>query len=104
MTAVGKFLSFILLICIILFSGCGKKPEIKAEDSKEFGKAIEDYMKTKNYGMAVSSFEELDISGDKASAVCRLNEAENLYAIKVRWSFDFNKNNGKWEVSSHTVK
>ncbi len=102
-------IKIIVLISIFtLFSGCGKKDSstpVNLQDTQPFKNAIHEYLKSKNYGMDLSSFEELSVSGNNASAMCRMNEAENLYTIKVTWQFDFeNTGNGSWKVKSHTQK
>lgn len=101
-------LSTILVLCIgliLLLSACEKnEAPVSVQDTQPFKTAIQDYLKAKNYGMDVSSFEELGVSGDTGSAICKMQEAENLYNIKVTWQFNFEKKDGKWTTRSHTVK
>ena len=103
-----KSFSGILILCvgiILLLSACGKKEApISVQDTQPFKSAIQDYLKSKNYGMDVSSFDELGVSGDTGSAICKMQEAENLYNLKVTWQFSFEKKDGKWTVKNHAVK
>lgn len=103
-----KNFSGVLILCVgivLLLSACGKKEApVSTQDTQPFKAAIQDYLKAKNSGVDVSSFEELGISGDTGSAICKIQEAENLYNIKVAWQFNFEKKDGKWTVKDHIVK
>ena len=90
---------------ILLLSACVKKEApISVQDTQPFKSAIQDYLKSKNYGMDVSSFDDLAIGNDTSSATCKMEEAEKLYNLKVTWQFNFEKKDGKWTVKNHTVK
>jgi hypothetical protein len=89
---------------MLFISGCGKDAQKPAEDSTPFKIAIEEYCKSKNYGMAATSFESISVNGDKAVTVCGMQEAESTYNIKVIWQFDFEKKDGKWIAKGHAVK
>ncbi len=89
----------------LFFIGCGKgEAKISQQDTEPFKMAIQEYLKAKNYGMDVSSFDELSANGENASATCKLKEAEGMVNVKVTWEFSFEKKDGKWQVKNHTVK
>ncbi len=98
-----------VFLTLALFSlcSCGKEtPPAQAEtqDTSVFKSAIGNYLREKNYGMEISSFDELSIKDNKASAICKMGEAENLYGIRVTWEFNFENSSGEWKVSGHQQK
>lgn len=96
----------IATVAMVCLYGCGKGsvPPPTAGESQPFNKPIEDYLKSKNMGMAVSGFDKLQVDGDKAKAICKMQEAENLYGMRITWEFDFQKQKDGWKVTGHTVK
>ncbi len=86
----------VLLLCA---AGCGKE-EVTA-DTAPFQAAVTSYLAQKNMGMKVTEFKSLEIEGETATAVCRLEEASGLYNIGVRWRFTFQQGPQGWKVTEH---
>ncbi len=88
----------------ISLAGCGRKtPEI-TRDTGPFKAAIEEYCKAKNFGMAVDSFDSMEIKDKGGTVTCKMKEAEGTYNMTVKWQFTVEEKDGKWKVSSHVVK
>ena len=85
-------------------AGCGKENTAQRVDSKPFEAAIADYLQSKGYGMKIASVQRIDQNGDRATAVCKMQEAEGTYALTVTWEFSLRRSNGHWQVESHTAK
>ena len=51
--------------------------------------------------MRVTEFESLDVTGETATAVCRLEEASGLYSMGVRWRFTFQRDGQDWKATGH---
>ena len=94
----------IVLTVVAGFSlGCGKdKPT--AKDTKEFETAIAEYLKSRSYDMKVASFETLKVEGGSATAACKMQQADGLYAVSVKWDFKFERKGEAWKVAEHTAK
>jgi ABC-type transporter MlaC component len=101
-----KKLLIALSATLFIFCSCGKKEQTISEtDKKAFKTAINAYCKSHSYGMKIKSFESADIKGNNATAACKMEEAESLYNMSVKWTFRFKKDeSGAWEVVSHEAK
>ena len=86
----------LLLLCA---AGCGK--DEPAADTAPFQAAITKYLAGKSMGMTVTEFESLDVTGETATAVCRLEEASGLYSMGVRWRFTFERDRQDWKATGH---
>lgn len=87
----------VLLLCA---AGCGKKDEVTA-DTAPFQAAITSYLAHKSMGMKVTKFQSLQVEGEAATAVCRLEEASGLYSMGVRWRFTFQRDRQGWRATEH---
>jgi hypothetical protein len=102
-----KALAAVLAIAALLLLGFAlvRRARVQPEvaDTARLEAAINGYLAEKSMGMKVASFEELDIQGDRATAVCRMQEATGLYGgIAVRWEFDLRlARRGGWQVEEH---
>lgn len=89
------------LVGLMLFcaAGCGTKETV---DTAPFQAAITKYLADKSMDMKVTEFESIDVTGDAATAVCRLTEASGLYGgMGVRWRFTFERDGQAWRVVAH---
>ncbi|NLW50532.1 MAG: hypothetical protein GXY85_06765 [Candidatus Brocadiaceae bacterium] len=87
----------LLLLCA---AGCGK--DGVTADTAPFEAAVAQYLAGKSMDMKVTEFVSLDVTGDAATAVCRLTEASGLYSgLGVRWRFTFERNGPAWRVTGH---
>jgi hypothetical protein len=94
-----------LFAALLFFCGCGdSKKELDPAIKKQFTDGIAAYCSSKSMGMKVKSFQSADIKGDKATVVCKMEEAGGLYKMAPRWTFKFTRKNGKWIASEHTTK
>lgn len=81
-------------------TGCGKAGP--PTNTAPFRQAIAEYLKPKSMDMAVSGFESLEVDGETATAVCKMEAADDLYGgVGVRWTFAFRNEGGAWRVESH---
>ena len=52
--------------------------------------------------MEVTEVQSLEVTGETATAVCRLEEASGLYAgVGVRWRFTFQQDGQVWRATGH---
>jgi len=102
MNKIIKF--FVVAISMLILTGCGNSEPAITENTVPFEKAIAKYCRAKSYGMAVKKFVSLKVTGDKADAVAKMQEAGGIYNISVKWEFKFQKQNGNWKVNSHNAK
>lgn len=104
----SKRITAILITCALgtaLFcTGCGKSDSGNPIHSKPFEAAIADYLQSKSFGMKIASVERIDQQGDTATVVCKMQEAEGTYALKVTWEFTCRRADGNWQVEGHTAK
>jgi len=91
------------LAAAVLAAGCGKSgPET---NTVPFRQAVNDYLANKNMDMTVADFESLEVDGDTAGAVCKLEATDDLYGgVGVHWSFTFRREDDAWRVESHRRK
>ena len=85
-------------------AGCSKSDSVSQVDSKPFEAAIADYLQSKSFGMKIASVERIDQHGDMATVVCKMQEAEGTYELKVTWEFSCRRSDGSWQVESHAAK
>jgi len=95
---------FVVAVSMLILTACGNSEPAITENTAPFEKAISQYCRSKSYGMAVKKFVSLKITGDKADAVAKMQEAGGTYKIYVKWEFKFQKQNGKWKALSHDAK
>jgi len=86
----------LVLLCLV---GCGK--EEAAADTAPFQAAITSYLAARSMSMKVTDFESLELAGETATAVCRLEEASGLYSMGVRWRFTFQRDRQGWRATEH---
>ena len=90
----------VALAVVALCLGCGG--EAVTADTAPFDAAVGRYLKARSMGMKVAGFESLEVTGDTARGVCRMQVADDLYGIAVRWTFAFGRTpGGAWRVQSH---
>lgn len=98
-------LAVLVLIAAIALRLLGGGEPAVTEDTAPFAAAIQDYCKRKHFGMKIDRFESLTVTGETATAVCRMAEAEGTYNMTVTWRFAFSKTaDGAWTVEKHTAK
>ncbi|MHC4481610.1 MAG: hypothetical protein ACYS1C_11675 [Planctomycetota bacterium] len=75
-------------------------------DVAPFQEAIARYLEANSMGMKVTEFESLEVAGDSASVLCRMQEASGLYGgVAVRWRFTFQRDaHGTWRVSEREAQ
>jgi len=76
--------------------GCRGAPT--PEQTKPFREAIENYLRAHDMGMKVDRFRDLRVQGNSARAVVSMAEAEGMVGVRVEWTFDFARRNGRWVV------
>ncbi len=88
-----------------LLVGCSEEETVTA-DTAPFESAIEKYLRDAGMGMKVTEFKSLSIEDDTATAVCKMEEAADLYGgIGVRWRFTFRRTaGGGWEVTERETE
>jgi hypothetical protein len=80
--------------------GCGGKAV--TQDTTAFETAIANYLRSKHMDMKVTEFRSLDVEGDAATAVCKMELKEDIYGgVGVRWEFTFARQGGAWKVTEH---
>ncbi|MFH0911280.1 MAG: hypothetical protein V1918_07255 [Planctomycetota bacterium] len=86
--------------CLVRGKGRTEMP-----DAAPFSEAIGRYLKEKNMGMKVAGFDALEVQGDRATARCKMRIESDLYALSVRWTFVFQREEGgTWRVERHEQK
>ena len=91
--AAGVMFALFLTAC-----GRGTPPAPTAADTPLFQTAIAAYLEANSMGMAVTSFEQLQVDGASAKAVCKLKAVEGDYNMAVTWEFEFEKTADGWKV------
>lgn len=91
------------LTLALLTGGCGGPEEMP--DTAPYQAAITDYLKANSMDLKVNEFEELEVTGETATALVALSAADpSIAQLKVRWHFDFQQADGAWEVTGHQEK
>jgi hypothetical protein len=80
-------------------ASCGKGEPVSA-DTAPFEAAIAAYLDSHSMDMQVAEFRSLQVEGDGARAVCKMEEKAGLYGgVGVRWTWRFSRRpGGTWEV------
>jgi len=86
-------------LLVVCAAGCGK--EEATADTAPFQAAITSYLAAKSMNMKVTELESLEVAGETATAVCRLEEASGLYSMGVRWRFTFQRDRQGWRATEH---
>ena len=86
-------------VMILVCFGCGK-PSVEA-DVAPFQQAVADYLRANNMDLEVAAFRALDVEGDSARAEVSLGHAGGATGVKVRWTFQFARRAGSWQVTRH---
>ncbi len=87
-----------MLAVTVFLTACGEKtPSV---DTTPFEKSITEYLAKKNMEMKVSSFKDIKVNGDQATATCSLKHSAGL-GPAVQWGFTFKKEGDTWIVSAH---
>ena len=94
-----KAICLMVLFTVTSFlAGCGNsEPQV---DTTPFEKPIATYLSQKSMDMKVSTFKDVKIEGDKATAKCSMKAAAGI-GPAVRWEFNFEKKDGVWKVTGH---
>ena len=83
---------------VTVVTGCGEKgPSV---DTAPFEQSITQYLADKKMDMKVSSFKNIKVDGNQATATCSLKH-KTLPGPAVQWDFTFKKEGDTWSVSSH---
>ncbi len=93
-------LRVLLGIVVLVLSGCRKQGPAK-DKTVPSEAAIVAYLQQNSMGMKIVEFKSLTITGDTATGVTTMQEAESLYALKVTWEFTFRKDKDGWTALSH---
>ncbi len=89
-----------LWACCPYLAGCRKPPPSSAE-VQPYRIAVQAYLQQHSMGLRVAGFRELEVRGDRATAVVALQDAEGVVGVKVRWAFELERRNGRWVAVSH---
>jgi hypothetical protein len=99
-----KMRRIILIVAGVMFTlfltacGRGTPPAPTAADTQPFQTAIAAYLEANSMGMAVTSFDQLQVDGVSAKAVCKMKAIEGDYNMAVTWEFEFEKTADGWKV------
>jgi hypothetical protein len=89
----------------MMLTGCGSDESAVTADTGPFEAAIAQYLQAKSMGMAVAEFRSLEVEGDTARAVCRMQEKSGMHNVKVTWRFTFARSpQGGWEVTERVAE
>ena len=86
-----------VLVAAVLV-GCGGEKAAEV-DTKPFEAAIVEYLRVNSMGMKPDKFESIEVTGDRAAATVRMATADDLYGMKPKWAFEFQKQGGRWVVT-----
>jgi hypothetical protein len=95
--------ALLLFPLAIIMVGCGKDAA-PAVDPAPFQAAVDDYCRSRNYGMAIAEVVALKETGETATMTCKMKEAEGLYGIAVVWEFSLRQDGGRWVVEGHVKR
>lgn len=85
----------------LFLTACGRSAAPVAPSAAEaqpFQPAIAAYLDANSMGMTVASFEQLQVEGAVAKAVCKMKAADGGYEMTVTWEFEFEKTADGWKV------
>lgn len=94
-----KWLAAVALAAVMT-TGCGGKGDSVPADTSAYESAVTKYLEQESMGMKVAGFDSVSEEGDQATALVRLQDAEGLTSVKVKWEFNFSKTDGGWRVDS----
>ncbi len=77
-------------------SGCRRPPS--PAETRPFRRAIDQYLRRHSMGMKIARFRDLEVHGNTARAVVSMAEAQGIVGVRVEWTFDFKRQNGRWQV------
>ncbi|MGB0580575.1 MAG: hypothetical protein ACPGVU_12790 [Limisphaerales bacterium] len=87
-----------IVLVAVMTTGCGGSKSVSGD---AFSPAVTQYLEKESMGMKVAGYDEVSEDGDKATAMVRLQDAEGMTSIKVKWKFTFSKDaDGNWKVDS----
>ena len=89
------------LVALLLLCAAGCAREEAAADTAPFQAAVTSHLAANRMHMKVTRFESLEVAGETATAVCRLEEASGLYGMGVRWRFTFERDRQGWRATDH---
>lgn len=89
-----------IALATFIFTGCGGGGGSKPADTSAYEAAVTAYLEKESMGMKVAEVESLEESGDTAKGFIRLQDAEGLTSVKVKWEFDFKKSGDSWTVTT----
>lgn len=98
MRRLARIIATALLLAPVLIS-CGKGEGVTA-DTAPFEAAIASYLSAHSMDMRIAEFRSLEVEGDAATAVCKMEEKSGLYGgVGVTWTWHFARSaHGTWEV------
>jgi len=101
---------YVVVIAVVVVAALGAlflfrgraEPAVTA-DTTPFARAVAEYLSDKNMDMKIAKFESLGVQDDTATAVCRMQQAGDLYSgLAVRWRFVFERSgDGDWRAEEH---
>ncbi|NQU09298.1 hypothetical protein HQ590_00785 [bacterium] len=100
-------LAALAVVLVLCSTSCNKPPVAQAVDPRPFEAAIIDYLDRQQFGMKIAKLERIDLQSDAGTAtvVCRMQEAEETYALTVTWTFSLRRReDGGWQVTTHRAK
>jgi hypothetical protein len=100
--ALVMFAGAILIFSMAACGGGSSAPS--AADAAPVATAITAYLEKQSIEMKVAEVKELKIDGETAKASASLAQADEVYNLKVTWSFELKKSGTGWEVTSHSDK
>lgn len=89
-----------IALAMTLTVACGDKGASVPADISGYEKAVTAFLERESMGMKVAEFESVQEDGDGATAMVRLQDAEGMTSIKVKWEFTFTKSDDGWTVKS----
>ena len=92
------------LVMMITIGGCAGDEPVVVPNREAFDKAVESYLRIKSMDLAVDEYQSFELAedGDSATAVISLEHGGEAYSnVRVRYRFDFQKTNDRWQVVSH---
>jgi hypothetical protein len=91
---------------LMFFSmGCTQsKVAVSPEDQAAMAQAITTFLSKNSMGMQVKEIEKTSIQNDEAEVICKLTDADGLYAMGVTWKFWMQKQSGKWVALRYSDK
>lgn len=90
---------------MVILIGCTESDRaLSPEDESTMTEAITTFLSKNNMGMQVKGIEKIAIQDDEAEVICKLTDADGLYAMGVTWKFWMQKSSGKWVALRYSDK